>query len=55
MFFVAAGLYIVTNVIYVIFGTSEKAEWNNPPENDNIEESVPMIENTSEKRAEKVV
>uniref|UniRef100_A0A2A4JKI4 Major facilitator superfamily (MFS) profile domain-containing protein n=1 Tax=Heliothis virescens TaxID=7102 RepID=A0A2A4JKI4_HELVI len=45
VFFMAAGLYFVTNLIYVIFGTAEKANWNDPPPEDNVdEEGQPMME-----------
>lgn len=30
VFFVAAGFYFFSNLFYVIFGTAEKAEWNDP-------------------------
>ncbi|CAB3221233.1 unnamed protein product [Arctia plantaginis] len=43
VFFLAAGLYLVTNLVYVIFGTSEKAEWNDPPQEGDVEESKPMM------------
>ncbi|XP_072948721.1 putative inorganic phosphate cotransporter [Epargyreus clarus] len=36
VFFVAAGLYLFTNLVYVILGTSTKAEWDDPE--DDIEE-----------------
>ncbi|CAG9786482.1 unnamed protein product [Diatraea saccharalis] len=32
VFFVAAGLYFFTNIVYLALGTGELAEWNNPPE-----------------------
>ena len=41
----AAGLYLFTNLFYVIFGTAEKAEWNDPPpEAIDEEEGQPMME-----------
>ncbi|CAH0398530.1 unnamed protein product [Chilo suppressalis] len=36
VFFVAAGLYFFTNLVYVIFGTAELAEWNDPPQYDKV-------------------
>ncbi|KOB65894.1 Sodium-dependent phosphate transporter, partial [Operophtera brumata] len=30
VFFIAAGFYFFSNLFYVIFGTAEKAEWNEP-------------------------
>ncbi|XP_035439752.1 putative inorganic phosphate cotransporter [Spodoptera frugiperda] len=45
VFFVAAGIYLVTNLIYVIFATAEKAEWNEPKDTQvNDEEGQPMME-----------
>ncbi|XP_075977492.1 putative inorganic phosphate cotransporter [Anticarsia gemmatalis] len=46
VFFLAAGFYLVTNLVYVIFGTSEKADWNDLPEEEkeDVEENVPMME-----------
>lgn len=43
-----AGAYFFSNVLYVIFGTGEKADWDNPPEDDeerkeDEKESEPMI------------
>ncbi|XP_068633427.1 putative inorganic phosphate cotransporter [Battus philenor] len=32
VFFVAAGFYFFTNLLYVILGTAEKADWNEGPE-----------------------
>ncbi|KAH9630964.1 hypothetical protein HF086_013503 [Spodoptera exigua] len=46
IFFVAAGIYFFTNIVYLILGTAEQAEWNDPPEQKTEkvdEESVPMI------------
>lgn len=41
----AAGIYLVTNLIYVIFATAEKAEWNEPKDTQvNDEEGQPMME-----------
>ncbi|CAH2218376.1 jg14048 [Pararge aegeria aegeria] len=38
VFFVSAGLYVITNLVYVMFGEGEKADWDNPPEDDSEEE-----------------
>ncbi|CAH0715893.1 unnamed protein product, partial [Brenthis ino] len=45
VFFVSAGLYLFTNTVYVIFGTAETAEWDNPPEDetDNLKEMESML------------
>ncbi|XP_075977494.1 putative inorganic phosphate cotransporter [Anticarsia gemmatalis] len=43
-FFLTAALYLVANLVYVIFGTSEKADWNDPEEEEDIEENVPMMD-----------
>ncbi|KAJ8721790.1 hypothetical protein PYW08_004192 [Mythimna loreyi] len=45
IFFVAAGMYFFTNVVYVIIGTGVRAEWNDPPQEVTAdEESQLMIE-----------
>ncbi|CAB3221231.1 unnamed protein product [Arctia plantaginis] len=50
VFFLAAGLYVITNLVYVIFGTSEKAEWNDPPQEEDVEENVPMVKSSLKKQ-----
>ncbi|CAK1554559.1 unnamed protein product [Leptosia nina] len=55
VFFVAAGFYFFANLFYVILGTGEKAEWNDPPSHDGddvesenkSEESEPMLTGTN--------
>ncbi|CAG5042991.1 unnamed protein product [Parnassius apollo] len=32
VFFIAAGMYFFTNLLYVLLGTGERAVWNDPPE-----------------------
>ncbi|KAF9406790.1 hypothetical protein HW555_012958 [Spodoptera exigua] len=47
IFFVAAGIYFFTNIVYLILGTAEQAEWNDPPEQKTEkvdEEIVPMMD-----------
>ncbi|KAJ8731676.1 hypothetical protein PYW07_004840 [Mythimna separata] len=45
IFFLAAGMYFFTNLVYLFFGTSVKAEWNDPPQEVTAdEESQPMME-----------
>ncbi|CAH0585968.1 unnamed protein product [Chrysodeixis includens] len=45
VFLLAACLYFLTNLVYVIFGTGEKAEWNDPPkEEEDCEEGKAMLE-----------
>ncbi|KAL0883512.1 hypothetical protein ABMA27_016877 [Loxostege sticticalis] len=63
VFFIAAGLYFFTNLVYVILGTGELADWNDPTqyesvalneniliqvENDNGNDSNEDIDKTSE-------
>ncbi|XP_059058447.1 putative inorganic phosphate cotransporter [Achroia grisella] len=46
-FFVASGLYFFSNLIYVLIGTAELAEWNDPDTTDapkNEEENTPILE-----------
>ncbi|XP_022123261.2 putative inorganic phosphate cotransporter [Pieris rapae] len=46
IFFVAAGFYLFTNLFYVILGTGEKADWNDPPsekDTENPQETVAML------------
>ncbi|XP_073956086.1 putative inorganic phosphate cotransporter [Choristoneura fumiferana] len=49
VFFVAAGFYLISNFIYVILGTAELADWNDPEEEkeEPLEngESKPMMKN----------
>ncbi|XP_063891851.1 putative inorganic phosphate cotransporter [Helicoverpa armigera] len=45
VFFVSAGMYLITNLVYVVIGTAEKADWNDPPQEPHVdEESQPMVE-----------
>ncbi|XP_049873010.1 putative inorganic phosphate cotransporter [Pectinophora gossypiella] len=46
VFFVSAGLYFFTNLVYVIFGTAERAPWNDPEEDrdDQDPEAKPMVD-----------
>lgn len=47
VFLVAAGLYLVTDLVYVVIGSAELQDWNNPEQckNKNIEngEQTPML------------
>ncbi|XP_047991572.1 putative inorganic phosphate cotransporter isoform X2 [Leguminivora glycinivorella] len=47
VFLVAAGLYLVTNLVYVVFGSAELQKWNNPEQSrrENLEnaEQIPML------------
>ncbi|XP_045536685.1 putative inorganic phosphate cotransporter [Papilio machaon] len=47
VFFVAAGIYFVSNLVYLILGTAERAEWNDLPKKQitiNVEECNPMLD-----------
>ncbi|CAH2048169.1 unnamed protein product, partial [Iphiclides podalirius] len=47
VFFVSAGFYFFTNILYVILGTAERAEWNDSQQDEDVPrdpESKPMIE-----------
>ncbi|XP_013180508.1 PREDICTED: putative inorganic phosphate cotransporter [Papilio xuthus] len=47
VFFVTAGIYFVSNLVYLICGTAERAEWNDPPQKKNttnVEECNPMLD-----------
>ncbi|KAF9406792.1 hypothetical protein HW555_012960 [Spodoptera exigua] len=35
VFYIASAVYIAGNTFYLIFGTSERQKWNEPPENEN--------------------
>ncbi|KAI5639137.1 major facilitator superfamily domain-containing protein [Phthorimaea operculella] len=43
VFFLAAGLYFFANLIYCLFGTAEKAPWNDPDDGDDAEDAPEMI------------
>ncbi|KPJ16520.1 Putative inorganic phosphate cotransporter [Papilio machaon] len=47
VFFVAAGIYFISNLVYLILGTAERAEWNDLPKKQmttNVEECNPMLD-----------
>ncbi|XP_013134083.1 PREDICTED: putative inorganic phosphate cotransporter [Papilio polytes] len=44
VFFVAAGIYFVTNIVYLALGTSERADWNDPPPSPEEEHTADMLE-----------
>lgn len=47
----SSGLYFFSNVIYVLFGTAELADWNNPKiDSEEVEEAGPMIKKDEEKK-----
>ncbi|KAJ0176885.1 hypothetical protein K1T71_008064 [Dendrolimus kikuchii] len=50
VFFVTAGFYLTSNLVYVIFGTAEKAEWNDPPESNEKETERLMIEKSQDNK-----
>lgn len=43
VFCVSAGFFFVTNLFYVIFGTAELADWNEPEEEAAKEDENPML------------
>ncbi|KAI8436403.1 hypothetical protein MSG28_010004 [Choristoneura fumiferana] len=43
VFCVSAGFFFVTNLFYVIFGTAELADWNEPEEEVTKEDEDPML------------
>ncbi|KPJ16518.1 Putative inorganic phosphate cotransporter [Papilio machaon] len=46
VFFVAAGMYFFTNLLYIILGTGERADWNDPKQEqdaENVKEYSPML------------
>lgn len=46
VFFVAAGMYFFTNLVYIILGTGERADWNDPIQDkaaEIIKECSPML------------
>ncbi|XP_045536591.1 putative inorganic phosphate cotransporter [Papilio machaon] len=46
VFFVAAGMYFFTNLLYIILGTGERADWNDPTQEqdaENVKEYSPML------------
>ncbi|KAG8235197.1 hypothetical protein J437_LFUL015291 [Ladona fulva] len=50
VFFVAAAVYFVFNLFFVIFGSGEIQPWNNPaPKNDNEENSVEQSDGNKRK------
>ncbi|XP_060803410.1 uncharacterized protein LOC106133662 [Amyelois transitella] len=49
VFFVSSGLYFFSNVVYVILGTSELADWNEPEQTKNDEEEHAMIKKEHKK------
>lgn len=49
VFFVSSGLYFFTNLLYLILGTSELAEWNDPKIHEEIEEVDTMIKKNEER------
>ncbi|XP_052747615.1 putative inorganic phosphate cotransporter [Galleria mellonella] len=53
-FFVASGLYFFTNLLYVLFGTAELADWNDPNDSEKNEkkdeENAPMIQKPNVER-----
>ncbi|XP_037294349.1 uncharacterized protein LOC115442923 isoform X2 [Manduca sexta] len=50
VFFLAAGLYFATAIFYLVFGTAERAEWNNPEdEKRDSEEVLPMMKENENK------
>ncbi|XP_045772822.1 putative inorganic phosphate cotransporter [Maniola jurtina] len=55
VFYVAASFYFFTNLFYVVFGEGEKAEWDNPPEDQDDKkqdpsEMEPMIKEDTTKK-----
>ncbi|KAI5639138.1 major facilitator superfamily domain-containing protein [Phthorimaea operculella] len=53
VFFVAAGLYFFTNLVYCLFGTAEKAPWNDPDDEEDPEdapEMIPMINQINKRK-----
>lgn len=44
LFYVGAGLFIGSNIIFVLFGSGHVQKWNNIPDNTVVNDSLNTIE-----------
>ncbi|KAL0883514.1 hypothetical protein ABMA27_016879 [Loxostege sticticalis] len=52
VFFIAAGFYFFTNVVYIMFGSGKLADWNNPMQYESValnEKILIQVENVNNK------